>query len=90
MEKIATLTPGQHIIFGMVLSYFSNHLNLVFPQENYVRLVNFIQEFDAPDMNNPYDLTPSEGMEEHIDKVSDIFVLIWEQYEEVFLELQKS
>lgn len=88
-EQIATLTPGQHIIFGMVLSHISNELNLVFPTSNYGRLAQFIKEFDAPDSMST-DLTPSESIQEYLEDSYKIFVEIWEQYQEVFLALQKD
>jgi hypothetical protein len=56
------MTAGQHIIYGMILSHFSNRLNLVFPSTNYDRLAETIISLDAPEPDN-YDLTISEAIE---------------------------
>lgn len=89
METIATLTPGQHIIFGMILSHFSNRLNLIFPAQNYGRLASLIIELDEPKANE-YDLTTSESMEEYPEGIQEIFESFWENFEEVFLALQQD
>jgi hypothetical protein len=86
MEKITTLTNGQHIIFGMVLSYLTNHLNLVMPQQNLGRLASTIIELDEPEPNN-YDLTTSESMEEYMEQIPEIFAEYWERYHEIFITL---
>lgn len=91
MEKIATLTSGQHIIFGMVISHFTNRLNLVFPTQNYGTLIDFIQEIDDPAVLSPdAELTYSEQMEEHPEYISEIFDGIWEKFEEVFFSIQEN
>jgi hypothetical protein len=87
-EKIATLTSGQHIIFGMVVSHFTNRLNLVFSTLNYGRLIDFIQEIDDPNVTD--DLTYSEQMEEYPEAIPQIFDSIWERFEDVFLAIQKD
>lgn len=88
MKKIATLTSGQHIIFGMVISHFENRLNEIFPSYKFEALIDFIQEIDSPDAS--YDLTYSEQMEEYPEAIPQIFDGIWEKFEEVFLAIQQN
>ena len=82
------MTAGQHIIYGMILSHFSNRLNLVFPSTNYDRLAETIISLDAPEPDN-YDLTISEAIEEYPEQCHNLCKMFWDQYEEVFLEIQK-
>lgn len=87
-QKILSLTSGQHIIFGMVISHFTNRLNLVLPLSNYEKLIDFILEIDNPSVT--MDLTYSEQMEEHPEAIPQIFESIWDKFEEVFLAIQQD
>lgn len=87
-QKIATLTSGQHIIFGMIISHFNNRLNLVVPSSNYEKLIDFILQIDDP--NVTMDLTYSEQMEEHPEYIPQIFESIWDKFEQVFLAIQQD
>jgi hypothetical protein len=84
MSYIQTLTNGQHILFGMVLSKLTNELNSVVANKKLEDLAGLIQELDKPD-NYDTDLTPSEAVEEHLDKAYDIFCDFWEENQSYFV-----
>lgn len=89
MNKILTLSNGQHILFGMVLSHMTNNLNIDFPKNNLEKLAEFIIEIDSPEANN-YDLTYSESIEEYLENSFEISTQVWEKYEEVFLAISND
>ena len=85
-ETILSMTNGQHILYGMICSHLTEDFNYDPTIEDSIKMIELVKELDSPE-NYDSELTPSEGMEEHPEKVYEIFWDFYEENEEYILDL---
>jgi hypothetical protein len=85
-QKMLSLTNGQHILYGVVCSYLVEEFNYDPTVEDCIKMMELIIELDSPE-NYDTELTPSEGMEQNLENIKEIFDDFWEENEQYILEL---